>query len=315
MMHELQRGHEASMDSRLLLSAALNVVIAAAELVGGLLTGSLALLADAAHNVSDVTALVLAIVARRLGRRAPTVRHTYGLRRVEVLAALANATSLLVITFFISREALYRLLHPQPVEAGPMLVVALVALAANALAAWLLRRHEHRDINVRAAFLHLVQDALASLAVVVAALLATTRFGAHVDPVAALAVGLVVLHSAVSIVWETLGTLVEAVPRGLDVAALADKIGESFAPVRLHHVHVWEVGPGETVLTAHVTVPEGTSVAAAEALACDIRGHLAREWSITHATLEAEVEGCGSVALIPEHGPTAPEPAHRTGPR
>lgn len=288
----------ARLDRRLWASAWLNTVITIAEAVGGLFSGSLALLADAAHNLSDVTALVLAIVARRLGRRPPTARHTYGLRRVEVLAALANALTLLVITFFIAREALHRLLHPSEVNGGLMLAVALVALVANGLSVALLRRHERADLNVRAAFLHLVQDALASLAVVLAALFSGTRLGPYLDPVAAMAVGLVVLHSALSIVWETLALLVEAAPPGLDVGVLAERVAAHFAPVRLHHLHVWQVGPGERVLTAHVTVPEGTSVAAAEALAGQIRHFLEREWAITHVTLEPEVTGCGSNHVI-----------------
>ena len=286
------------LDRRLWASAGLNTVITIAEAVGGLFSGSLALLADAAHNLSDVTALVLAIVARRLGRRLPTARHTWGLRRVEVLAALANALTLLVITFFIAREALRRLLHPGEVNGGLMLVVALVALVANGLSVALLRRHERADLNVRAAFLHLVQDALASLAVVLAALFSGTRLGPYLDPVAALAVGLVVLHSALSIVWETLGLLVEAAPPGLDVREVAERVAAHFAPVRLHHLHVWQVGPGERALTAHVTVPEGTSVAAAEALAGQIRDFMRREWAITHVTLEPEVTGCGSDHLV-----------------
>jgi cobalt-zinc-cadmium efflux system protein len=244
----------------------------------------------------------MAIVARRLGRRPPTPRHTYGLRRVEVLAALANAMTLLAITFFIAREALHRLLDPRPVEAGTMLVVASVALVANGVSVALLRRHEREDLNVRAAFLHLVQDALASLAVILAALFAATRIGPYLDPVAALAVAFMVLHSAASILWEALALLVEGAPPGLDVAALADSVTARFEPVRLHHLHVWQVGPGERVLTAHMTVPDGTTVAAAEALACDLRDFLAREWAITHATLEPEVAGCGSDRLIGECG-------------
>ena len=287
-----------SLDRRLWLSAVLNAAITAAELVGGLLAGSLALLADAAHNLSDVTALVLAILARRLGRRPPTLRHTYGLKRLEVLAALANALTLLVITFFIGREALHRLLEPRPVAGGIMLAVAGVALVANGASVALLRRHERSDLNVRAAFLHLLQDTLASLAVVLAALFAGTRFGPWLDPVAALAVGLVVLHSATSIVWETLGLLVEGVPPDLDIEVLARGVAERFAPVKLHHVHVWQVGPGERVLTAHLAVGEGTSVLQAEALAAEVRSYLEAQWAITHTTLEPEVVGCKSQDLV-----------------
>lgn len=279
------------MDRRLLASAALNLVITLAEVAGGLMAGSLALLADAAHNFSDVVALGLAIVARAVSRRPPSASHTYGLKRVEVLAALLNAVTLLVITVFIAREALHRILAPQPVKAGLMLAVALVALAANLLSVFLLRRHEQHDLNVKSAFLHLVQDALVSLAVVVAALFARTAIGPYLDPIASLVVGFAVLYGAIGIVWESLGLLVEAVPKGMDLQDLVRSVESSFAPARMHHVHVWEVGPGQRVLTAHVSVPEMT-VAASEGLFQSIRGFLLDRWAISHVTLEAEVNGC-----------------------
>ncbi len=279
------------MDRRLLLSAGLNLVITVAEVAGGLLAGSLALLADAAHNLSDVVALVLAILARAVSRRPPSASHTYGLKRVEVLAALLNAVTLLVITGFIAREALHRILAPEPVKAGLMLAVALVALVANLVSVFLLRAHERHDLNVKSAFLHLVQDALVSLAVVVAALFARTAIGPYLDPIASLVVGFAVLYGALGIVWESLGMLVEAVPRGLDLQELVAGVEGAYAPAKMHHVHVWEVGPGQRVLTAHVSVPE-MSVAASEGLFQSIRAFLRERYAIEHATLEAEVNGC-----------------------
>jgi len=234
---------------------------------------------------------VLAIVARRLGRRPPSARHTYGLKRVEALSALANAVVLLVITGFIAREAFRRLSHPQPVNRGLMLAVAVVAFFANLAAVLLLEKHSREDLNVKSVFLHLLQDALASLAVVAAALFATTSIGPYLDPVASLVVGFAVLYSATGIVWETLGTLVEGTPRGLDLEGLVRSVDERFAPARIHHVHVWEVGPGQRVLTAHVTVRD-MSVSASEQLFCRIREFLESAWSIGHATLEPEVNGC-----------------------
>lgn len=283
--------NEKNLDLRLYVSAGLNVVIAVAEVVAGLAAGSLALLSDALHNVSDVGALVLAIVARRLGRRPPSARHTYGLKRVEALSALLNAVVLFVITGFIAREAFLRLSHPQPVNQRLMLGVAIVAVLANLAAVFLLRKHRRSDLNVKSAFLHLLQDAFASLAVVAAALFAKTSIGPYLDPVASLVVGFAVLYSATGIVWETLGTLVEATPRGLDLEGLVKSVEERFAPARIHHVHVWEVGPGQRVLTAHVTVRD-MSVSASEELFCRIKEFLASAWTIGHATLEPEVNGC-----------------------
>ncbi len=285
-------------DGRLWMSLGLNVIITVAEVVGGLMAGSLALLSDAAHNLSDVATLGLAVGARRLGRRATTPRHTYGLKRAEVIAALANAVLLVAVTALIAREAIVRLQHPAPSGAGTDTVVALVALAANAGSVLLLRRHDEHDVNVRSAFLHLAQDALASLAVVVAALLAGTRVGPYVDSAVALLVGATVLRGAFSLVRETMGTLLEASPAGVDLQAMAVRVGDQFAPARLHHVHVWEIAPGQRVLTAHVDLGAEMNGRGIETLLRGIKHVLEKEWDVTHATLEPEVEGCGNGNLL-----------------
>ena len=281
------------MDRRLWASAVLNLAITLAELFGGLLAGSLALLSDAAHNLSDVAAVALALWARRLSRRPPTTHHTYGFKRAEVIAALANAVALIAVSVVIAREALVRLLHPTPVAQGIMLSVALVALAANVGSVLLLRRHERDDVNVRSAFLHMAQDALASLAVVAAALLAHTPVGLYVDPAAALIVVFAVLRSGLSLVWETLSTLLEGAPAGVAVEALADDVQRAFPGATLHHLHLWQNGPGQRLLTAHVVVSEDLDGRAIEALFSQVKAFLHDRWGVAHATLEPEVEGCG----------------------
>ena len=299
MMHHHHEIESGNLDRSLWASAALNLGITLVELVGGLWAGSLALLADAAHNLTDVGALGLAIFARRLGRRPPTPRHTDGLKRAEVVAALINAAALIAISALIGREAVSRLLHPAPVHGSVMLIAAVVAFLGNVASVLLLRTHSTEDINVRSAFLHLAQDALASLAVVVAALFARTAVGRYVDPAAAILIGIVVLRSAISIVWESLHTLPEAAPAGMDVEQLAGAVARRFTGVRLHHVHAWEVGPGQLVLTAHMKVG-ATNLLDVEAIASEVRNFLHEEWGLTHATLEAEVNGCGREELLGE---------------
>lgn len=289
----------AHLDRRLGTSMGLNLGVTVVEVVGGVLSGSLGLLADAVHNLSDVAALGLAIVARRLGRRPASYRYTYGLKRTEVLAAMLNALVLTVITVFIVREAIARLLHPSPLQVNLMLPVAMLALLANLGSVLLLRGHDRHDLNVRGAFLHLMQDALSSLVVVIAALLVRTRIGPYVDPIAALLIGFGVACSAVSIVWQASRTLVEATPHGFDLETMVRDVERQFRLVRMHHVHVWEVGPGQTALTAHLSVPD-MDVMQAETLAGEIRVFLAEHWRIEHATLEPEVNGCGSVATLGE---------------
>lgn len=287
-----------ALDRRLWVSLALNGVITIVEVIGGLAAGSLALLSDAAHNLSDVAALGLAIGSRRLARRPPTPRHTFGLKRAEVIAALINASSLVAVTAVIAREAVSKLLNPAPVNQGVMLAVALVALVANLASVLLLRHHEDADVNVRSAFLHLAQDAAASLAVVVAALLAHTAVGRFVDPVAALLVGASVLRSALSLAWGTVRTLLEATPDEIDLPTLVLRVEGQFPPARLHHLHVWEIGPGQRLLTAHVVLGQDMDGRSIERLFDAIKVFLDAEWGVNHATLEPEVSGCGNGDLL-----------------
>jgi len=289
---------ENGMDRRLWATVALNTVITLAEFVAGLVSGSLALLSDAAHNLSDVIAVLLALVARRFGRRPPTTRHTYGLKRIEVIAALVNAVTLIAVTALIIREAVVRLLHPEPVAQGIMLAVGMVALVANIGSVLLLRGHDKDDVNVRAAFLHMAQDALASLAVVIAALFARTGAGPYVDAIAALLVGLVVLRSALSLAWDTLSTILEGVPADVDIAEMAQSVLRAFIPASIHHVHVWELGPGRRLLTAHVTVGQQMDIQGVEVLLCRLKGYLHEQYGIDHATLEPEMTGCAQAELL-----------------
>lgn len=307
-------------DRRLWATVALNATVTVAEFVGGLLSGSLALLSDAAHNLSDVVAIAAAIVARRIGRRPATARHTYGFKRVEVLAALVNAVTLVAVTVLISREAVLRLLHPEPVARGLMLLLGLVALSVNVGSVVLLRRNDERDVNVRGAFLHMAQDALASMAVVVAALFADTTAGPYVDAGVALLVAALVLRSALSLAWETLSTILEGAPINVDVRDLAERVSQTFAPASMHHVHVWELGPNQRLLTAHVTVGKEMTGHAIERLLAELKEFLHERWEINHATLESEFSDCERTELLgqwePRHSdePTASSPSMVDGP-
>jgi len=269
----------------------LNVLITAVEVVGGLASGSLALLSDALHNASDVAALLLAIAARALGRKAPTGHFSYGFRRFEVLAALVNAAVLVALAVLIGREAIDRLRHPGAVDGHTMLVVALVAFVANVAAVLLLRRHEKHDLNVRSAFLHLLQDAFASLLVVGTALLAGTRLGPWLDPAASLLIGVAVVASAGQLIRESVRILIEAAPSGLDIEELMAGLDAAFAPARFHHLHAWTVGPSQVALTAHVKL-DCRSLDEVERQLAAIRRLLAERWDIHHATLEPEWEHC-----------------------
>jgi cobalt-zinc-cadmium efflux system protein len=283
--------------ARLLASLCLNAIVAFSEIIAGVFSGSVALFADATHNLGDVLALALAFLARTLGSRPPSLKHTYGLKRFEVLAAFMNAAVLAAVAVLIVRHALVRFFHPQPVRAGIIILVASIAFLANTTSALLLRKHDSDDLNVRSAFLHLFQDALSSLLVIVSAALARTRFGIGLDPVAAMIIGVAVLVGAFSIIKQTFVTLLEGVPEGIEVQSVVASVEQHFNSVAMHHVHVWQVGPTQRALTAHLLV-RNMDVAEAEALCNNIRCHLREQWHIQHATLEPEVNGCGSDTVL-----------------
>ncbi len=304
--HTHASAEDGALDRRLLLSVLLNAVIVVAEVAGGLLSGSLALLSDAMHNLSDVAALAIAWGARRIGRAPPSLRHTFGLRRVEVLAALLNSATLLVVVTLIVHEAVIRLQAPQVIDGPLMLAIATVGLIANLVSVLILRAHAHGDdLNTRSAFLHLVQDTLSSVVVVAAALLSGWTYGPLLDPIASIVVALAVVRSGWQILREALGILMEATPAGVDIAALARECEQVCEIEEMHHVHVWETGAGVRMLTAHVRLPDECTLSQVEAHLAAIRAHLAQRWRIFHATLEPELHGCGSTELIePEgHGP------------
>lgn len=294
-MDQLQKT-EQSVRVRLFLSLCLNAAIAFAEIVAGIMSGSVALMADATHNLGDAFALALSFLARTLGSRPPSFRHTYGLKRFEVLAASVNAGVLAVVAVLIIKHALARLLHPEPVKVGLTILVGSAALVANSISVLLLRRHDPHDLNVRSAFLHLLQDVFSSLIVVISAALASTHIGTRFDPIAAMIIGVAVLFGALSILQQVLVTLLEGVPAGIRVQSVVDSVERHFS-VAMHHVHLWQLGPRQHALTAHLLV-RNMDVAQSEILCNGIRDHLREKWNIRHVTLEPEVKGCGSEAVL-----------------
>ena len=288
---------EGNLNRNLILSIFLNILIVVAEIIGGLLSGSLALLSDALHNLSDVAALAIAWMARRFGKRPASLRHTYGLKRLEVLAALLNSAILLVVSTLIVRESIVRLYHPEPVRGVLMLVVASIGLLANLFSVLLLHSHAHDDLNLRSAFLHLAQDTLSSVLVIAAALSLGLRFGVYFDPLVSLLVVVIIIRSGWNLMSETVHILLEGTPPGLDLELLQQDLQDHFPIRNLHHLHVWEVNSGQRLLTAHLVLDD-CRLSDTEELLSRIRAHLAGGWAINHATLEPEMKGCADQDLI-----------------
>jgi cobalt-zinc-cadmium efflux system protein len=297
-MHAHAGHSHAHMDDSRRLTIALVLLLAfmAAEVVVGILASSLALLADAAHMLTDAGAIALALFAARLARRPPEGGFTFGYRRAEILSAQLNGATLVGLGALIAIEGIRRLVEPPEVEGAAVLIVAVVGIGVNLLATLVLSGANRRSLNVEGAFQHVLNDLFAFIATAIAgAIILLTDFG-RADGIAALLVAALMLYSGVGLLRESGRVLLEAAPRDLD----PDKIGNALAAehhvVEVHDLHVWEVTSGFPALSAHVTVRSG----------CDTQAHrrqlaelLRDRFGITHSTLQVETRHEGPLTIAP----------------
>ncbi len=267
------------------LGILLNAGFVAVEAGVGIVSGSLALLADAGHNAADVLALILAWGATVLARRRPGARHTYGLGKATIMASVTNGILLVAAVGAIGWEAVQRLAAPHPVSAGPVLVTAAIGVVINTLTALLFLRGQH-DLNVRGAFLHMVADAAVSAAVVVSAGLMLLTGGLEwLDPALSLVIVAVILSGAWGLLRESSAMAMDAVPPGIDVAQVRSWLAARPGVREVHDLHVWPLSTTRTALTAHLVRPSGESP---DAFLADTARGLSETFGIDHATLQVE---------------------------
>ncbi len=292
--HHHDHGDPARLSGRrLALVVGLNLLITVAEVVGGLVSGSLSLLSDALHNLSDGVAIVIAWVAIRLRGRPRTDRHTFGLRRAEVIAAVVNAGTLVAISVYLFVEAWRRFRDPQPIQGGLMAAVAGVGLVANVVGTLLLRPGAQGSMNLRAAYLHLLTDAVSSVGVLLGGLAVVLWGAAWVDPVLTVLIAAYVLYESVSILRRALDVFLLAAPPETSLAEIRAAILEDPEVCGLHHVHLWEVAEGDVHFEAHVALDD-RPLSAASAVRERLAAMLHDRFDITHTTLqlEAAIQRC-----------------------
>ena len=288
--HHHHHGVTSANERRALLAAALTGGFMLAELVGGLLTGSLALLADAAHMLTDFAALSLAWIAFRLSRRPADPRRSYGFDRLQILAAFANAVTLGVLAVWIAAEAVTRLLDPQPVAAAGMAAIAALGLAVNVAAFLILHGADRDNLNIQGALAHVMGDLLGSVAALLAAGVILLTGFLPADPLLSLGIAVLIAISAVRLVRASGRVLLEAAPEGLDPDAVRADLARVVPGVEdVHHLHVWCITPERPMATLHVRLASGTDSALAVA---EVKARLAERWAVTHATVEAEFTRC-----------------------
>jgi cobalt-zinc-cadmium efflux system protein len=298
-------GHVRSRGSVLKAALALTCAVLAVELVGGLVSHSLALLSDAGHVLTDVFALGLAWFAVAQSSRPADERRSYGYHRVSILAALVNSVTLIVIVLVIAYEAVRRLAHPEPVQGGVVIIAALAGIAINLFVAFGLRG-DSGSLNLRAALMHVTGDIGASVGVVVSGIVILLTGWLYIDPLLSLGIAVLIAFGAWGIVRETVNLLMEGTPGEIDLAAVTKEITSSALVTSMHDLHVWALSSDETALSCHVVVGE-CPLGDAEQVVRDLERRLCGKFAIGHTTIQ--VESCNPCGEI-HHGAGAHNHPH-----
>ena len=320
------QGNERSLhrERRLRIALVLNGIIVVVQVVFGVAAHSLGLLSDAGHNFTDLAALGLSMIAIRVARRQPTSQRSFGWHRGTVLAAQANAASILAITVWISYEGIVRLLDPRPVRGTIVVTVGFIAFLANAIAAATVHEGNRRkgaehsgsraDLNMRSAWLHLASDAIASLGVAIAGVVMLAAHGWYwLDPAVSLAIAMLIARHAWTLLRATNAVLLEGTPDGFDLDALEVAILATPGVEAVHDIHVWTISSEMLALSAHIVVEGHPSLEVAQLVAGTVKTRIAHDFAIAHATLELESETCEDLgpacdidtfqpATAPRHG-------------
>ena len=299
-MHNHHHGHshiaEETGTRALGIAAALTGIMMLAEFFGGWWANSLALVSDAGHMLTDVGALLVSLWAMKLAQTPADARRTFGLHRTEILAALFNGVTLLVLSAYIVYEAIPRLFNPKPIQSGIMMSVALMGLVVNVAGFLLLRKHSGESLNVRGALLHVLGDLLSSVAVLVGGLFVWWQGWNWLDPLLSLLIAIVIVHGAVRVTREALGILLEFAPAHIKTDEVKQMILDQPGVLGLHHLHIWSLSSRRHALSAHLLVGD-RPVSEHDFLLAELRHLLNDQFSIDHATFQLEHKKCDE----PEH--------------
>ncbi|MGW8314014.1 MAG: cation diffusion facilitator family transporter [Bacteroidales bacterium] len=290
--------HHPVNEKNLLVATLMNVVITVVEFAGGTLSGSLALLSDALHNLSDTFATLIAYIATLIGKRGANQKRTFGYKRLEILSALLNAVILIVMSFFLIKEAYERWNDPQPINSMIMMIVAMIGLLANVFAVIILRKDAGKSLNVRAAYVHLIGDSLSSVVVIIGGILIQIYGLTWIDPLITVLISLYIIREAFVILKESVNILMQSTPEYLDLQKVKRKVEEIARVQNIHHMHAWMLTDHEIHLEAHVEVENDLKLSEVRKTHEEIEEVLLRDFRISHVTLQFEFDTDHSSALI-----------------
>lgn len=283
--------HGGSISRKLTIATVANLAVVVAEIAVGIYAGSLSLIGDALHNLTDAGALLIALLAVRLERRQPTTEKSFGYQRAGILAAFINAGLLVAFTIFIFSESWARLHHPRAIETLPMLIAAAIALFVNAATAVSIHHESRDDVNIRGAFVHMIGDAVSSAGIIVAALLIRATGSPVWDAVTSVLIGLLILWSSYGVLRESVNLLLEGTPAGIDPHDVTQSLGRIDGIYGVHHLHIWALGPSSPALSCHLMVGD-VPVKTTSKLLDEINAMLAAEYRIAHTTIQFEFAEC-----------------------
>ena len=288
-MSDLARGTAAGKNKgRLKIVFGLTSVYLVAEVIGGLVTGSLALIADAGHMLTDVAGLGFALLAIRFAEKPASPERTYGYYRAEILAALANAVILIGISFYILFEAYRRFRDPPEIASGAMLVVGAIGLAVNIVGALILRSGAQASLNLKGAYFEVLSDLLTSIGVIIASILMITTGWYYADPIISAGIGLFILPRTWALLKEAVGVLLEGTPAEVDMGGLRSAVAATGGVAGVHDLHVWSLTSGTNAMSLHVVLDDGASYAAVLA---EVHRKIVTDFPIAHATVQVEPSG------------------------
>ena len=281
---------------RLWISIALNLVITLAEIIGGIISNSLALLSDALHNFSDTASLGISLIARTISGKDANADKTFGYRRAEIIGAFINLVTLVLISLFLIKEGVERFIEPQAVDGTVMFTVAIVGLLGNVITAMLLHSKSHDNINIRSAYVHIFTDALSSVGVILGGILVAIYQLFWIDALLTVSIGLYILWHTYHLLRHTIDILMESTPNEIDLDKVIDAMSATQYVQDIHHVHVWRLDEQQICLESHVAIKEN-DLQRMESIKNQLKKLLRKQFDIHHSTLEFEFEPCSNLGL------------------
>ncbi len=292
-MHRHNHTHAENVrGKKLLWVTLLNFSISLVQVAGGIISNSLSLISDAIHNLGDTSAIFIAFLAGKHADKKPDARKTFGYKRTEILAALFNAVVLIAICFFLFVEAYERFRNPQAIKGGIMLSVAVFGLIANLISVLVLQKEKSHNLNIRAAYLHLLGDTLSSVAVIAGGIAILVWQIYWLDPLVTVAVGVYIIYHTWDVVRQTVDILMQATPRHIDIQEIKQSLEALPQVENIHHLHIWQMDDEHIHLEAHLNISQDLSLSKAQTVRHDVETLLKEKFGISHITLQIEYKGC-----------------------